>query len=118
MKTLKTLNRKIQKILDQNDYTLVSIKKQKEEHIAELETYSPAGEDVIIDIWFDGTNKGFIDSFRQYALEFDPDEHAEMWVEFRGRRGVPHGIRELIDDADAIQESLMTVSNALDMIAL
>ena len=115
---MKRLKKQIIDILGKNDYRFLSVEKHGEDYIAELETWSPAGEDVVIDIWFDGTNKGFIDSFRQYSLEFDPDEHAEMWVEFRGKRGVPHGIRDLIDDADAIQESLMAVSNALDMIEL
>ena len=115
---MKDLGVKVLKALNDNDYTCLSVDRQDGKYIAELETYSPAGEDVIVDIWFDGTNKGFIDSFRQYALEFDPDEHAEMWMEFRGKRGVPHSIRVLIDDADAIQKSLMDVSNALDEIKL
>ena len=41
-----------------------------------------------------------------------------MWVEHRGENGVPNSIRELIDDADAIQgmlDELVTELAKLDM---
>jgi len=50
---------------------------------------------------------------RRYAADFDADEHAAMWVESRGKRGVPDSIRTLIDDADAIQEMLDELADAL-----
>ena len=50
---------------------------------------------------------------REYAYDFDPDEHAEMWVESRGKRGVPDSIRTLIDDADAIKEMAFELADAL-----
>ena len=50
---------------------------------------------------------------REYAYDFDPEEHAEMWVESRGKRGVPDSIRTLIDDADAIKEMAFELADAL-----
>ena len=49
----------------------------------------------------------------EYAAEFDADEHAEMWVDKRGQNGVPNSIRALIDDADAIQEMLDELAEAV-----
>ena len=69
----------------------------------EFEKYSPAGEDFIFTIT--GNDEARVaEQVREYAYDFDPDEHAEMWVESRGKRGVPDSIRTLIDDADAIKE--------------
>lgn len=36
-----------------------------------------------------------------------------MWVESRGKRGVPDSIRTLIDDADAIKEMAFELADAL-----
>ena len=115
---MKNLNKKIADVLEEQGYTVLSIEKQRGQHIAELETDSPAGEDVIVDVWFDGTNKGFVSAFYQYAIDFDPDEHAEGWIEFRGKGGCPSSIRTLIDDADAINNSLMETAAKLDAIKL
>lgn len=103
------LNKKIVDVLEQNEIGLCSIDKHDGEYDTELEWYSPAGEDFIITFYFDGTPGDFVNQFREYACDFDPDEHAESWVEFRGEGGCPSSIRELIEDADAIKEFLMTV---------
>jgi hypothetical protein len=44
---------------------------------------------------------------------FDHDEHAEMWVEGRGKNGVPGTIRQLLDDAEAIDKMLQDLAAAL-----
>ena len=71
-----------------------------------ISQYSPAGED----FGFEVDGKSLADVVHQvceYADNFDADEHAEMWINARGKvNGVPDSIRELIDDADAIQEML------------
>lgn len=55
----------------------------------------------------------FIKEVEEYANGFDADEHAEMWIESRGKGGCPSSIRELINDADAIQEMLDELAEAL-----
>lgn len=75
----------------------------------ELESWSPAGENIVVDI----EGKDIPAEVAEYAEDFDPDEHAEMWVEGRGKRGVPSSIRELIDDANDIKEMLKTLADAL-----
>ena len=42
------------------------------------------------------------------------DEHAAMWVNLRGKRGVPNSIRVLVDDADSIKEFLLKVADELE----
>lgn len=72
-----------------------------------FEAHSPAGEDYCIEETFDVCNPisfGGIQGLvhREYE-SFDADEHAAMWVEYRGKRGVPKSIRTLIEDAEAIE---------------
>lgn len=76
----------------------------------EFETCSPAGEDFIFTV---PDKENLVKEVREYAADFDADEHAEMWVEGRGKRGVPSSIRTLIDDADAIRELLDELAEAL-----
>ncbi len=73
----------------------------------ELEFYSPAGEDFVFSL----TVNDFADEFTHFANTFDPDDHAEALIEAKmhGFQGVPSA-RELIKDADAIEEFLTNVS--------
>lgn len=109
-----TLCTKITDVLASCNFRVCSIDEHRGEYCAELETFSPAGEDVLIAIWYNGTNADFVEQFKKYAASFDPDEHAEGWVEYRGQRGVPSGIRDLIDDADAIDGILQNAAEELD----
>lgn len=109
----KKLAKKIIEVLENNDFSILSNEEQNGEMVAELEWYSGEGEDVIVVIWHKGTKQSFIDAFIEYANDFDPDEHAEMWVNYRGEGGCPSSIRALIDDADGIKKHLKETSDAL-----
>ena len=76
----------------------------------ELEKYSPAGEDYIITVG----EERFVDNVKAYAASFDQEEHIAMWVEARrsGTRGVP-SIKELVEDAQAIDDMLRELACAL-----
>jgi hypothetical protein len=93
---------------------VVSVDYPDDEYCAELEFYSEAGEDFVFTVCFDGTWENFVFRFWLYADEFDPDEHAEMWVGSRGKNGVPSSIRVLIDDADDIKKTLEKWADELD----
>ena len=69
----------------------------------ELSQYSPLGEDFSFCV----SVKGIIEEIKEYATYFDAEEHAAMWYENRGSvAGVPDSLRDLIDDADEIQNML------------
>lgn len=84
----------------------------EEDGYVELEKYSPAGEDFIMTVPV--TN--FVREAQEYATEFDADEHIEMWIEARhnGVSGVPD-TRTLVEDADAIQDMLDELAEALSI---
>lgn len=75
----------------------------------ELEKYSPAGEDFIITVGEDD----FVDNVKAYAASFDQEEHVEMWVAARrSTKGVP-SVKELVEDAQAIDDMLRELACAL-----
>ncbi len=100
------LSKKLVEICESNGWNV------NEDRCITLSQHSPAGEDFFFEIEAENDDE-FVDCVEQYADEFDPDEHAEMWVELRGKRGVPKSIRILIDDADAIQDMISRLSDAL-----
>lgn len=81
-----------------------------EDGSADLSQYSPAGEDFSFCV----ETENFAEEIRAYYNGFDPDEHAEMWIEAKrnGVGGVP-SIRCLIEDADAIDSMLEDLAIAV-----
>ena len=79
----------------------------------EFEKYSPAGEDFIFSVTAEKPEELWRE-VRIYANEFDTEEHIEMWVMAKadGRGGIP-SIRRLVEDADAIDEMLDELADAL-----
>lgn len=75
----------------------------------ELEKWSPAGEDIVFDV----DAGSFLDSVKSYYDDFDIDEHVALWIESRGKRGVPSTVRELLEDAEAIDAMLKELAEAL-----
>lgn len=104
---MKELEQKYIDILEENGWSVFSY---TDDGRVELQKYSPAGEDfsIIVEV------EDFPNAMRDCAMDFDVDEHAEMWIEARGKvNGVPDSIRELIDDAEEIQEMLNELADAL-----
>ncbi len=52
----------------------------------------------------------------QAESEPQPKQHVELWVEGRGKRGVPETFRELVEDAEAIQKMLDELAEALESV--
>lgn len=112
----KRLPKKIMDVLEDCGWRLNSIEKQNGEYCAEIENWSPAGEDLPETIWYNGTGKGFVEAVQEWASDYDADDHAEIWVELRGQRGVPNSIRALIKDADAIGGMFDDLAEALSRV--
>ena len=76
-----------------------------------LRKYSPAGED----FGFYVEDEAFEENVREYAADFDPEEHVQMHLDakYHGKvEGIP-SVRELVDDADAIDKMLQDLASAL-----
>lgn len=99
------MNEKYREICESLDWTV----HEYEDGAVELEKYSPAGEDFIFGV---GSGR-FVEEVKEYAAYFDVDEHVELWVDSRGKRGVPSSVRELVEDAEAIDKMLQELAAAL-----
>ena len=77
-----------------------------------FQQYSPAGEDFSISVLDADDLTAMV--MTEY-LDFDPDEHVEMWIEARknGVCGIPSAI-ELVEDAIAIERMLRELVDALN----
>ncbi|WP_347010003.1 hypothetical protein, partial [Bifidobacterium longum] len=74
-----------------------------------LETSSPAGEDLIIDV---PSGRPIPETVHEHAEQFDPDEHVRALVRSL-MKGQPGTIAELLEDAKAIQTMLDRLDAAL-----
>ena len=101
-----SLNPKYRDICESLDWTI----REYDDGTVEVCQGSPAGED----FFFTANIKNFPQEVEQYADDFDPDEHIEMWIEARkhGTGGIPT-TRELVNDAEAIQKMLKELAEAL-----
>lgn len=75
----------------------------------EFRKYSPAGED----FYFCVHSDNLVDEVQAYWLDFDADEHAEMWIKHRGTKGVPSSVLTLAEDAEAIDAMLKELAETL-----
>ena len=90
------------------DGTGISIPMMKD---IEQEIYTPLGEDCI-ETYSDVAN------FDELGVEiedrynsFDVDDEAEVWIESRGKNGVPSSIQALLDDPKRKEEELSKFSD-------
>ena len=79
----------------------------------EIENYSPAGEDLVFTLY----GETLLEAVTELYESYDAEEHAELWIDSRGKNGVPGSIRELLDDADSIEEMLRELAVALKEVA-
>ncbi len=101
-----TQNRLNQKYIDICEKLNWNISEYEDE-TADLEKYSPAGEDFIFNV----NINNFVNEVMSYATNFDIDEHITMWIEAKqnGISGIPSA-RELVYDAEAIDEMLQELA--------
>ena len=113
------LSEKVIDVLENNGWRLCSVEKwcssfpEDGEYYAEVEAYSPAGEDYVFTVWFNGFSADFIEKVCEHAEEYDADDHAADLVQYRGQRGVPNSVREIIDDAEEIGTMLSDLADEL-----
>lgn len=79
----------------------------------EIAHVSNAGEDFSFPVCKEDSLQKTIDSICEYCEYFDPEEHAKLWGEHSGTRGVPD-LDTLMEDAKDIELSLEELKTALE----
>ena len=117
MKAAENINTGLDNLLERAEkidwsYTISTEDKR---NYVELYKYSPLGEDfsVIIDFDTDNPEETFLINLGKCYFDFDPDKHAAMWISYRGEKGVPDSIRDLIKDAEDIKDMLRLLWHTL-----
>lgn len=110
---MKNLKKDIIKILEKNDFVIGEIIKANNGIYVDLNQSTLLGEDWWIAIFFNGTNNGFIQEFYNRAYGFDIDEEVEIFVQNRGKNGIPSSIVDLVEDAKWKQKTLEKTADEL-----
>lgn len=108
-KAVQKLDRRYIDICETLDWRVHEYVDGRGERRVELESYSPAGENLVLDFGVEN----FVDEVKEYAECFDADEHAAELIQYRGTKGVPSSIRLLINDADKIDKMLEELAQKL-----
>ena len=72
-----------------------------------------AGQDISVEIDFDGTAEDFVKEFVKYVENYD--EEVELYVENRGIRGVPNTVMEIVADCQEAKDTLMEIADRLQV---
>lgn len=87
------------KILEKNGWEVTLF-----DSYIEIEQWSDLGEDLVEEIECKNTEE-FIEEFENIVENFDIDEHVELYMNSRGKHGVPDcTVQELLDDAKEIKQ--------------
>lgn len=105
-------------VFEKNEFVIHNVEKHGNYFYVEFGQYTPCGEDWWETIWFDGTISNFIKAVINRYNNFDVDEEAEMWIERRGRNGVPSSIRALVEDAEWKESMLEQLADALEELGI
>lgn len=107
------LNNTIVEILENNGFNYNEVTEQDGKYYIELNNNTPLGEDWWLTVWFDGTDKSFVDAVEEITTNFDIDEEVEIWIPLRGKNGVPSSISALVQDAEWKLEQLESLLSDL-----
>ncbi len=72
-----------------------------------------AGQDICVDLEYDGTPQDFVKQFEEYAENYDVDDEVEQYAGLRGTNGVPSSFRTLVADCEEAKKTLNEIAAAL-----
>jgi hypothetical protein len=112
---MRELNENIVRVFENNGFYVgePEYSNHHREYCVEINQSTDLGEDWWLTLWYDGTDEDFIQKFETLVEYFDPDEEAEIFIEMRGKNGVPDSIRDIINDQEWKLETLKTTLKEL-----
>ena len=112
---MKELNENIVRVFENNGFTVgePEYSNHHKEYCVEINQSTDLGEDWWLTLWYDGSDEDFIQKFETLVEYFDPDEEAEIYIDMRGKNGVPDSIRDILDDQVWKLETLKTTLKEL-----
>lgn len=100
------------KVIEDNDF-----KVSHDGDDFDISQYTPLGED-----WFFSITAKTPDEFKEnlnsYAENFDVDEEASIYIDMRGKNGVPDSISDLLEDAKWKQKTLKDLAEKINAVEI
>lgn len=84
------LSNTIAEILEYNGFSYNEVEEQDGKYYIELNNGTPEGEDWWVTVWFDGTDKSFVDAVEEITTNFDIDEEVEIYIYHQEGKMVYH----------------------------
>ena len=110
------LKQRIEEIANNNDWS-VSFGEQDGQENIEFEGYTPAGQDLIVNIWdkeFESLSD-IEDALWHYAEDFDECEEAYIWLDEsgHGKNGAPYHMGDVLEDMVSAKQMIYDLSDAM-----
>lgn len=80
----------------------------------QVEFWTSSGQDIPVIFAYDGTPGNLVDTFREYAENYDVDSEVESYIGMRGQNGIPSTVREILEDCEEAKAKLMEISGAME----
>lgn len=111
---------RIEKVLDEYRHSRLNYNWHKNDGytgepwygLVEFWTYT-SRQDIPTEFDFDGTEEDFVKHFCEAAENYNVDDEVELFVDMRGKNGVPNTVRELLDDCQEAKDTLMDIAEKL-----
>lgn len=95
----------------------MGIKNEIDTNFALIEFWTDtAGQDIPVEIDFDGTVSDLVNKYSDFAENYDVDDEVELYANMRGTKGVPATIRELLDDCQEAKDTLMDIARKMQTV--
>lgn len=75
-----------------------------------------AEQDIPTEFVYDGTPEDFVAEFKIAVENYDVDEEVEIFVQSRGKNGVPSSIKTLYEDMQEAKDTLMDLVDKLEAV--
>ena len=95
----------LEKIIKDKGFYFKHQKEKDGRYYALLEQSTPLGEDWCLEFLYKNI-ADLINQITEYSYNYDADEEAEIYINIRGKNGVPSSIRALLDDSQWKKEAL------------
>lgn len=103
---------KLQRIIEDKGFYFKHEKEKDGRYSALLEQSTPLGEDWCLEFLYKNI-ADLINQITEYSYNYDADEEAEIYINIRGKNGVPSSIRALLDDSQWKKDQLTKLASQI-----
>lgn len=103
---------KLQRIIENEGFYFEHKKEQKRGYYALLEQSTPLGEDWCLEFIYKNI-ADLVNQIIKYSYNYDVEDEAAIYIDIRGKHGVPSSIRALLDDSQWKKDQLTKLATQI-----